>query len=157
MAFVATVARSFLSAGRQGGNRSSTAPVRASASASASSSSSASPNSDNVDQMRALLTRSLEKPLVVPDLFTSGECDCIWCDGTGQRRCAWCKGCGYREEILESSWQEIIENKAEMPIREGELELPNPVRSVCPLCSGSKKMNCSRCKGSGIGGRGHAH
>lgn len=149
MAFVSPARPGIAIFGRRTANISKTQPIRASADH--------TPGSDNLAEMRAALGRSLEKPLVIPDLFTSGECDCIWCDGTGQRRCPWCKGCGVREELLESSWQEIIESKAEMTIKEGELELPQPVKSICPLCTGSKKMTCSRCKGSGVGGHGHAH
>lgn len=89
----------------------------------------------------------------------SGHCACIWCSGTKERRCSWCGGKGYREELPQKSWEQLSMDIEKM--NEGDnqhfMELPKKVPVQCSACSGSKKLRCAYCRGSGIGSYGHSH
>lgn len=87
-----------------------------------------------------------------------GKCACIWCDGTKQRRCSWCEGKGVRHEMVTKSWEELSRDIER--IQSGELarmEEPEKIPVRCSACSGSKKLRCAYCRGSGVGSYGHAY
>lgn len=87
---------------------------------------------------------------------SKGQCDCIWCDGSKKRRCSWCEGKGFRLESIHKSWEELSSDIANLA--EGQhAEAPKKVPVRCSACSGSKKLRCAYCRGSGIGSYGHGH
>ena len=99
------------------------------------------------------------KGTLEPNVGKTGQCECIWCGGTKKRRCSWCEGKGYRMELRTKSWEEISEDIARMQAT-GE-PMPMPERDAIPVqcsaCSGTKKLRCAYCRGSGIGSYGHAY
>lgn len=112
---------------------------------------SATPQSDG---QKAGLER-LFRLEMIPTKGRRAETTCIWCNGAKECVCSWCKGRGYRENT-NITWQQMQETIAEME-RTGN---PQPIpkhRVECSACSGSKKLRCRYCRGSGIGSYGFAH
>eukprot|EP00186_Timspurckia_oligopyrenoides_P001084 CAMPEP_0182442532 /NCGR_PEP_ID=MMETSP1172-20130603/1446_1 /TAXON_ID=708627 /ORGANISM="Timspurckia oligopyrenoides, Strain CCMP3278" /LENGTH=153 /DNA_ID=CAMNT_0024637447 /DNA_START=251 /DNA_END=712 /DNA_ORIENTATION=- len=101
--------------------------------------------SGNLDLLRANLERQLQ--IQVEDL---PESTCLWCEGSGRCRCPWCNGEGHRMEMeMKSSagFQEDIEK-----MMKGEpVKLPGKVPVRCSACTGTKKLRCRYCRGSGKG------
>lgn len=88
-----------------------------------------------------------------------GQCKCIWCEGTKQRKCSWCEGKGYRHEMIKKTWEELSRDiermqKSDEPV---PLEEPQRIPVTCSACSGTKKLRCAYCRGSGTGSYGHAY
>lgn len=107
---------------------------------------------------RAAFEQMLKLELT-PKSDSKGQCKCIWCDGTKQRKCSWCDGKGVRYEIVNKTWEQLrmdIERmqKSDDPV---PLEEPKRVPVQCSACSGTKKLRCAYCRGSGIGSYGHAY
>lgn len=104
---------------------------------------------------------TLEKLLSVemkPSEGRDGQCPCIWCNGTKQRRCSWCEGKGVRHEIITKSWEELSSDIEKLQSGEATfMEAPQKIPVTCSACSGSKKLRCAYCRGSGIGSYGHAY
>lgn len=90
---------------------------------------------------------------------SEGQCECIWCHGTKERRCSWCDGKGFRHEMVQKTWEELSEDieKMQASPEPQPMKLPEKVPVQCSACSGSKKLRCAYCRGSGIGSYGHAY
>lgn len=128
----------------------------------------AGPNASNEDEDRRPLEESraeLEKMLAM-DVVSSttpssktGTCECIWCNGTKERKCSWCDGQGVRQELMYKSWEEISIDIERMQ-RDDEptpMEAPKKINVQCSACNGTCKLRCAYCRGSGIGSYGHAY
>lgn len=116
---------------------------------------------DDLDHMRSALEHALRCELTPRTAQgRTGQCACIWCGGSKERRCSWCDGRGVRYEVAEKSWDELAEDLKRMQAGGGE---PQPMREPvkipvqCSACGGSKKLRCAYCRGSGIGSYGHAY
>lgn len=97
---------------------------------------------------------------LTPQGGKDGKCDCIWCEGTKKRKCSWCDGRGFREEMAQKSWEQLSIDIEKMQSEGGDpqfIEAPQRIPVQCSACSGSKKLRCGYCRGSGIGSYGHAH
>mmetsp|Transcript_7223 Transcript_7223/g.22017 ORF Transcript_7223/g.22017 Transcript_7223/m.22017 type:complete len:147 (+) Transcript_7223:63-503(+) len=118
----------------------------------------ASPDNEKLTIMREKLEKSFQTVLT-PDETTgkSGECDCIFCGGTGQRKCSWCKGCGTRQEMLDLSWSEMTRMFDEMKKTGKGMDKMEQVPVVCSACKGTTMLRCGFCRGDGKGSYGFAH
>lgn len=92
-----------------------------------------------------------------PKSGKNGQCNCIWCGGTKLRKCSWCDGKGYRNEFVQKSWEQLSLDIEKMQTEGETFEPPEKVPVQCTACSGSKKLRCAYCRGSGIGSYGHAY
>lgn len=89
---------------------------------------------------------------------SSGQCKCIWCEGTKKRQCSWCEGKGVRYEPVHRSWDEMASDLEKLKSGEAQkVELPKKIPVRCSACSGTKKLRCGYCHGSGIGSYGHSY
>lgn len=111
---------------------------------------------EEMDLTRASLEKSFSFDLK-PKNDANGQCDCIWCGGTKQRMCRWCDGKGFREEFVHKSWDELAIDIEKMQSGAEPMKAPEKVPVVCSACSGSKKLRCAYCHGSGIGSYGHSY
>lgn len=110
---------------------------------------------DALERSRAKFEEMFSRELKA-DASTKGQSECIWCEGTKVRRCSWCEGKGFRLESVHKSWEELSMDIEKLS--EGQrAEAPKKVPVQCSACSGSKKLRCAYCRGSGIGSYGHAH
>lgn len=116
-------------------------------------------NNNNDDSplsnQRSALERTFRLTLT-PTGSRTGQCTCIWCQGSKVRKCSWCGGKGYREEIVNKSWEELA-NDIERMHRDGSIDEPSRVRVECAACGGAKTLRCIYCRGSGVGSYGHAY
>lgn len=116
---------------------------------------------DDLEHTRSTLEHALRCELTPRTAHgRTGQCECIWCGGSKQRRCSWCDGRGVRYEVAEKSWDELADDLKRMQAGDGT---PQPMREPmkipvqCSACSGSKKLRCAYCGGSGIGSYGHSY
>lgn len=107
---------------------------------------------------RANLEQLFKLPLEGSE-SNSGNCECIWCNGTKQRRCSWCDGKGFRMELETKTWDEISDHIEKMQSAKEPTPMPEQEKIAvrCSACSGSKKLRCAFCHGSGVGSYGHAY
>lgn len=134
-----------------------TCPVRATA-GTAGPSEEKKDGDEGLSSQRAALEKAFGSELKTSE-GRNGQCDCIWCNGTKERRCSWCNGSGVRYELINKSWEEIKDDIARMKNSSEPQPLPEPkkIPVTCSACSGSKKLRCAYCRGSGIGSYGHAY
>lgn len=118
----------------------------------------ASNDSDPLSKSRVALEKMFDHEMA-PVQGRDGKCECIWCNGTKERRCSWCQGRGVRYEIISKSWDELKEDIEKMQSGEKPqfMEEPKKVPVTCSACSGSKKLRCAYCRGSGVGSYGYAY
>lgn len=113
----------------------------------------------SLSRSRAAFEKMLKLELK-PQANKNGQCDCIWCEGTKKRRCSWCDGRGFREEMAQKSWEQLSIDIENMHSEGGEpqfMKAPEKIPVQCSACSGTKKLRCAYCRGSGTGFYGHAH
>ena len=113
-------------------------------------------NKEEMDSTKASLEKSLLLELKSKN-EGNGQCDCIWCDGTKQRMCKWCDGKGVRYEYVHKSWDELAVDIEKMQNGAEPMKAPEKVAVVCSACTGSKKLRCAYCRGSGVGSYGHGY
>ncbi|PXF43803.1 hypothetical protein BWQ96_06424 [Gracilariopsis chorda] len=114
------------------------------------------------DQPLATSKAALEQAFSLdmrPSEGKSGQCKCIWCNGTKERRCSWCAGRGFRYELENKSWEQLATDMEQMQSQRDPqpMKLPERVPVRCSACHGTKKLRCAYCRGSGVGSYGHAH
>lgn len=135
-----------------------TCPVRATAGATGPPPEERKEDDEGLSKQRAALEKAFGSELKTSE-GRNGQCDCIWCNGTKERRCSWCNGSGVRYELVNKSWEEIKDDIARLRNSNDPQPLPEPkkIPVTCSACSGSKKLRCAYCLGSGIGSYGHAY
>lgn len=74
---------------------------------------------------RTILERSFSRN--IESERQSEACNCLWCNGTGQRKCAWCHGSGSRMEMLTKTWGQLQED-ADNITKGTPLKLPDEIR-----------------------------
>eukprot|EP00179_Madagascaria_erythrocladioides_P006653 CAMPEP_0198314602 /NCGR_PEP_ID=MMETSP1450-20131203/5182_1 /TAXON_ID=753684 ORGANISM="Madagascaria erythrocladiodes, Strain CCMP3234" /NCGR_SAMPLE_ID=MMETSP1450 /ASSEMBLY_ACC=CAM_ASM_001115 /LENGTH=155 /DNA_ID=CAMNT_0044017661 /DNA_START=74 /DNA_END=542 /DNA_ORIENTATION=+ len=91
------------------------------------------PSGDGMDTERSMLARAAKIDMT-PLSGGHGDCDCIWCHGSGKYRCSWCRGEGVKDVL---SPEQLVDDVKRLqrgePIPERE-----PNRQQCTACKGEE-------------------